>query len=215
MVAGISPNLCSPDLESPCVALVNAATFAKACKLDGSKAFQLDWSLPELCACSAKLTFMPDPVDLEGVPEEYHDFANVVFSKVKADMLAPCRPYDLKITLEDGTSPPQPSLYLLSTSELETLQEFLDEHLNIGFIQPSSSLHGVPILFIKKKEGSLHLCVDFQALNKVTKKDHYPLPLILDLLDAPHCTQIYSKIDLQHTYHLVHITEGNEWKMAF
>jgi len=66
------------------------------------------------------LTFESDPVDLEGVAKEYHDFANV-FSKVKADMLVPHRPYDLKIILEDGDSPPQPLLYSLSTSELETL----------------------------------------------------------------------------------------------
>ena len=72
-------------------------------------------------------------MDLEGIPEEYHDFTDV-FSKVKADMLAPHQAYDLKITLEDGALPPQPPLYLLSTSELETLQEFLDEHLNIGLI---------------------------------------------------------------------------------
>jgi len=103
---------------------------------------------------------MPNPVDLEGIPEHYHDFTDV-FSKKQADVLAPHRPYDLKITLEDGASPPQPPIYSLSTLELETLQEFLDEHLNIGFIRPSSSLHGVPILFIKKKDGSLCLCMDF------------------------------------------------------
>ena len=88
MVSGISPNIHPPNLESPCISLVNAATFAKACKLDGSEVFQLDWSLPKLCTRSANPTFMPDLVDLEGIPEEYHDFADV-FSKVKADMLAP------------------------------------------------------------------------------------------------------------------------------
>jgi len=89
--------------------------------------------LLKLHTCSANPTFVPDPVDLEGIPEEYHDFTDV-FSKVKADMLAPRQPYDLKITWEYGALPPQPPLYLLSTSELETLQEFLDEHLNIGLI---------------------------------------------------------------------------------
>ena len=72
-----------------------------------------------------------------------------------------------------------------------------------------------PILFVKKKDGLLHLCVDFWALNKVTKKDCYLLHLISDLLDAPCWAQIYSKINLWHTYHLVCITEGDEWKMAF
>ena len=89
MVAGISLNIRPPDPESPHVALVDAATFAKACKLDGSAVFQLDLSLPELHACLANPTFESDPVDLKGVPEEYHDFADV-FSKVKADTLAPC-----------------------------------------------------------------------------------------------------------------------------
>ena len=58
-------------------------------------------------------------------------------------------------------------------------------------------------------------CVDFQSLNKVTKKDCYPLPLITDLLDAPRKAWIYTKIDLQHAYHLVRIAKGNKWKMAF
>ena len=61
----------------------------------------------------------------------------------------------------------------------------------------------------------LQLCVDFWSLNKITKKDRYPLPLITDLLDAPWKARIYTKINLQHMYHLVQITKGNEWKMAF
>ena len=111
--------------------------------------------------------------------------------------------------------PPQPLIYSLLNSELGTLQEFIDEHLNISFIQLSCSSHGTPILFVKKKDGSLWLCVDFQSLNKVTKKDHYPLPLITDLLDAPWKVRIYTKVDLQHTYHLVWIAEGNKWKTVF
>ena len=82
-------------------------------------------------------------------------------------------------------------MYSLSPSELKTLQDFLDEHLALGFIQPTSSLHGAPVLFIKKKDSSLHLCVDFHGLNGIMKKDRYPLPLILDLLDAPGKAHIY------------------------
>ena len=114
---------------------------------------------------------------MESISEAYWDFSDV-FSKAKADTLAPHWPYDLKIALEDGAMPPQPLIYSLSNSELGTLREFIDEHLNIGFIWPSCSSHGAPILFVKKKDGSLWLCVDFWSLNKVTKKDHYPLPLI-------------------------------------
>ena len=88
-------------------------------------------------------------------------------------------------SLEEGTQPPLGNLYSLSTSELEALCKFLDEHLATGFICPSSSAHAMPVLFVCKKDGSLHLCVDFRGLNKITKKDRYPLLCISDLLDAP------------------------------
>ena len=78
-----------------------------------------------------------------------------------------------------------------------------------------SSPYGAPVLFVKKKDGSLRLCVDFRSLNKITKKNRYPLPLISDLLDSPHKARIYTKIDLQHAYHLVCIAEEDEWKTAF
>jgi len=78
-----------------------------------------------------------------------------------------------------------------------------------------SSSHGAPVLFVKKKDSSLQLCVDFRRLNKITKKDRYPLPLISDLLDSPRKAHIYTKIDLRHMYHLVRIAKGDEWKTAF
>jgi hypothetical protein len=91
----------------------------------------------------------------------------------------------------------------------------LDDNLNNGFVRPSNSSHRAPILFVKKKDGSLRLCVDFRRLNKISKKDCYPLPLISDLLDSPGKAQIYTKIDLRHAYHLVHIREGDEWETTF
>src|SRR5262249_3265007 len=90
-----------------------------------------------------------------------------------------------------------------------------DDNIANGFIRSSRSSHGTPVLFVKKKDGSLRLCVDFRGLNRITKKDRYPLPLISDLLDAPRKARIYSKIDLRHAYHLVRIAEGDEWKTAF
>ena len=80
----------------------------------------------------------------------------------------------------------------------------------MGFIQPTSSPHGAPVLFVKKKDGSLCLCVDFRGLNRISKKDRYPLPLISDLLDSPCKARVYSKIDFRHAYHLVHIADGDE-----
>ena len=77
------------------------------------------------------------------------------------------------------------------------------------------SLYSVLVLFIKKKDGSLCLCINFHSFNHIFKKDCYSLLLISNLLDLPHKAQIYSKIDLCYTYHLVHIAAGDEWKTAF
>jgi hypothetical protein len=148
------------------------------------------------------------------IPKEYHDFTDV-FDKAKADMLAPHQPYDLKINLEEDSTLPLRHMYSLSQTELIALWEFIDEHLATGFIWPSRFLYGAPVLFTKKKDGGLRLWIDFCGLNKITKKDHYPLPLIMDLLDSSGKAWIYTKIDLQHAYHLVHIAEGDEWKTAF
>ena len=138
-----------------------------------------------------------------------------VFSKAKASELPPHCDYDLKINLEEGTSPPLGTLYLLSPVELSALWTFIDENLGTRFICPTASSHAALVLFVKKKDGSLRLCVDFRGLNKITKKDHYPLPLISDLLDSPSQAKIYSKVDLWHAYHLVQIAPGDKWKTAF
>ena len=98
--------------------------------------------------------------DLEGVPNIYHHFSDV-FSKGSADSLPPHREYDLKIDIDETAKAPLGPVYPLSQSELGALHEFIDEHLNMGFIHPSNSLFRVPVLFVKKKDGSLWLCVDF------------------------------------------------------
>ena len=195
----------------PNIAIIGAAAFLHASKLPGSHNFELCLCSLDIQANSAKLAETPD---LSNVPSEYHEFADV-FSKTKAEVLPPHRPYDLKINLEEGAQPLVGPIYSLSASEQEALKKFIEKNLNTGFIQPTSSLHSVPVLFVKKKDGSLHLCVDFCSLNRISKKNCYPLLLISDLLDLPHKAWVYSKIDLCHAYHLVHIADGNEWKTAF
>ena len=138
-----------------------------------------------------------------------------VFSKANASSLPPHRDFDLKIELEEGASPLPGRLYSLSPFKLDALRKFIDENLSTGFICPTSSSHTAPVLFVKKKDGSLRLCVDYRGLNKLTKKDRYPLLLIADLLDSPSHAKVYSKIDLRHAYHLVRIANGDEWKTAF
>ena len=107
----------TPKLEAPRITLINAATFVCACKLEGSVTFRLDLASLELSSHAASVPETYDLVDLLDVPEDYHNFTDV-FSK--ANTLAPNRPYDLKITLDGGKEPPQPSIYLLLTSELKT-----------------------------------------------------------------------------------------------
>ncbi|KAF8826377.1 hypothetical protein HHX47_DHR5000216 [Lentinula edodes] len=140
------------------------------------------------------------------IPAEYAEFA---------DALPEHRPYDLKIDLEEGASPPLGRIYPLSEKELVALKDFIDKQLATGAITPSSLPHGALVLFVPKKDGKLRLCVDFRSLNRITKKDRYPLPLISDLLDALKRAKIYTKLDLAHAYHLVRIAEGDEWKTTF
>src|SRR6185369_5151185 len=108
---------------------------------------------------STKSASASDSPDLSKISEEYHDYANV-FSKKKADTLAPHHPYDLKIEIKEGAEPSLGPIYPLSPPKLQALCKFIDENLSIGFIRPFSSPHGAPILFVHKKDGSLRLCVD-------------------------------------------------------
>jgi len=174
--------------------------------------YQLQLCPSDLVKVKSSSTSTPLVPDV--VPPDYHNYADV-FSKVKASELPLHRDYDLKINLEEGTSPPLGTLYSLSLVELSALRTFIGKNLNTGFICPTTFSHTAPVLFVKKKDGSLWLCIDFQGLNKITKKDHYPLPLISDLLDSPSRAKVYSKIDLRHAYHLIRIALGDEWKTAF
>ena len=116
------------------------------------------------------------------VPEHYQQRV-YAFSKQKGTTLPPRHSYDHSIETEAGTTPPYGPIYSLSEVEQLALREFLNENLANHFIRPSQSSAGAPILFIRKKDGSLRLAVDYRGLNRITKKDRYPLPLIPDLLD--------------------------------
>ena len=166
-----SPETSEPFLpvknrKPPQVTLINASMYAHTCKLKGTQHFQLRISLPEVTGQSTSSV----PVDLSALLEEYHDFADV-FSKSRAGKLADHRPYNLKNTLDEGTVPPFGPIYSLSQEELAALRKFIDENLATGFIRPSHSPCGAPVLFIRKKDGSLRLCVDFRGLNWISKKD--------------------------------------------
>ncbi|SOV01837.1 uncharacterized protein UDID_18810 [Ustilago sp. UG-2017a] len=148
------------------------------------------------------------------IPQEYHQYLDV-FSRVKADKLPPHHTYDHQIPLEEGKSPPFGPIYSLSEHELKTLREYLEENLAKGFISPSDSPAASPILFVKKKDGSLRLCVDYRGLNRITIRNRYPLPLIDELLDRLRKARFFTRIDLRGAYNLLRIAKGDEWKTAF
>jgi hypothetical protein len=103
----------------------------------------------------------------------------------------------------------------MSAVELDTLRAYLDEMLAKGFIRTSTSPGGAPVLFAKKKDGSLRLCVDYRKLNSVTRKNRYPLPLISNLIDRLQSAKIYTKFDLRAGFNNIRIAPGDEWKTAF
>ena len=98
----------------------------------------------------------------------------------------------------------------MSQVELDTLKSYIDEMLSKGFIRTSNLPIGAPVLFVKKKNGTLRLCVDYRALNKITVKNRYPLPLSGDLMDRLSQVKYYTKIDLRVGYNNICIAEGEE-----
>src|SRR6201995_787903 len=103
----------------------------------------------------------------------------------------------------------------MSPPELDELKKQVADLLAKGFIQPSKSPFGAPVLFVKKKDGSQRMCVDYRALNKLTIKNKYPLPRIDELLDRLQGAKYFSKIDLRSGYHQVRIADENVHKTAF
>jgi hypothetical protein len=156
-----------------------------------------------------------DDDDLAPIPFRYHDLLEF-FSESNANALPEIGTGNVhSIPLEPNTKPPYGRIYALSVTELETLRKYLSENLKNGFIRPSMSPAGAPVLFIRKKDGSLRLCVDYRGLNKITVKNRYPLPLIPELLDRLSRAKIYTKLDMRNAYHRCRIDPPDVWKTAF
>ncbi|GJZ85637.1 putative reverse transcriptase domain-containing protein [Tanacetum coccineum] len=98
---------------------------------------------------------------------------------------------------------------------MKELSDQMQELSDIGFIRPNSSPWGAPVLFVKKKDGSFRMCIDYRELNKLTLKNHYPLPRIVDLIDQLQGSSVYSKIDLRSGYHQLRVREGDIPKTTF
>nr|XP_043638012.1 uncharacterized protein LOC122609015 [Erigeron canadensis] len=115
--------------------------------------------------------------------------------------IPPVRQVEFNIDLVPGAAPVAKAPYRLAPPEMQELSNQLQELLSKGFIRPSSSPWGTPILFVKKKDGSMRMCIDYRELNKLTIKNRYPLPRIDDLFDQLQGASYFSKIDLRSGYH--------------
>lgn len=141
------------------------------------------------------------------------DYADVFPTELLG--LLPTREVDFSIELQPGTTPISMAPYRMAPAELRELKTQLQELLESGFIRPSTSSWGAPVLFAKKKDGSLRLCIDYRQLNRVTIKNRYPLPRIDDLFDQLRGSRRYSKIDLRSGYHQLRVKEEDIPKTAF
>ncbi|GJU96802.1 putative reverse transcriptase domain-containing protein [Tanacetum coccineum] len=129
--------------------------------------------------------------------------------------IPPARQVEFQIDLVPGAAPVARAPYRLAPSEMKELAEQLQELSDKGFIRPSSSPWGAPVLFVKKKDGSFRMCIDYRELNKLTVKNRYPLPRIDDLFDQLQGSSVYSKIDLRSGYHQLRVREEDIPKTAF
>nr|GEY74671.1 putative reverse transcriptase domain-containing protein [Tanacetum cinerariifolium] len=129
--------------------------------------------------------------------------------------IPPTRQVEFQIDLIPSATPVARAPYRLAPSEMKELADQLQELTDKGFIRPSSSPWGAPVLFVKKKDGSFRMCIDYRELNKLTVKNCYPLPRIYDLFDQLQGSSVYSKIDLRSGYHQLRVREEDIPKTAF
>ena len=182
--------------------------------LPGSEVFlALIQNTPEASEENDKPRTIPDmtPEVRSIVMEEFAD----VFPEKLPDGLPPDRGDAMKIETDPTADPPFRPVIRLSIAELDELRKQLDDLLSKGFIKPSTSPYGAPVLFVRKKDGTLRMCVDYRGLNKITRKNRHPLPRIDELLDRFRGARYYSKLDLLSGYHQQRIFEPHTHKTAF
>ena len=151
-----------------------------------------------------------DPDDLKALIEEYSD----VFEEVPAG-LPPLVGTGHTIPLEPGTIPPKRPLFRLSPAEIAEARKQVSELLEKGWIVPSQSPFGAPIMFVNKKDDTLRMVIDYRALNSITIKNRWPMPRIDDIFDQLSHATIFSSIDLTSGYHQIRLDEVDQAKTAF
>ena len=207
------------------VELIDRKKFAKAALDEESKTFVIHAAALEAPLRLAEMTIHPahaaqvtalkqDEAPTEVLPK-YADYIDIFLFDLAMEFLENTGINKHTIKLEEGKEPPYRPIYSLRLMELENLKTYIETHLKIGFIRPSKSLAGAPILFNKKPDGSLWLCVNYQGFNNLTIKNLYRLPFINEALDLLGRAKQFTQLNLTSAYHQMRITEGDEWKTAF
>ena len=151
-------------------------------------------------------------VDVEKIPV-VREFSDVFAEELPGIPLK--REVDLAIEIVPRIVPMSRAPYRMAPTKMKELKSQLQELLDKGFIRPNVSPWGAPVLFVKKKDGTLRMCIDYRQINKVTMKNKYPLPRIEDLFDQSKGASVFSKIDLRSRYYQLRVKEVDVPKTAF
>ena len=213
-----------PSSTASGIPLISAISAAKA--LEEGDTFYVGWvkdgvTLPDQKEVANQPPERPKKPDvLHQVSHFFHETVLPRYTDVFPDELPAGLPPtrvggDFRIQLEAGSRPVARPPFATSVTEREELKRQLEELLAKGFIRPSNSPFGAPVIFIRKPDQSLRLCVDYRGLNRITVKDKYPLPAISELLDTLLGSTCFSKLDLRSGYHQVKIAPEDTHKTAF
>uniref|UniRef100_A0A4W5K2I5 ribonuclease H n=1 Tax=Hucho hucho TaxID=62062 RepID=A0A4W5K2I5_9TELE len=156
----------------------------------------------------------PEQVSTVHIPSENADLA-LAFCKKRVTQLPPHRRGDCAINLLVDAALPRSHVYPLSQEETAAMETYVAESLGQGYVRPSTSPASSSFFFVKKKDGGLPPCIDYQGINQTTVRYSYPLPLIASAIESIHRARFSTKLDLRSAYSLVRIREGDEWKTAF
>ena len=195
--------------SKPDIAIIGAAAYNMLAKKPEAQIFA---AIMEDIKKALRVKEYVDPLPL--LPKEYHEFTDV-FSRGDSDVLPPHRPYDHRVPVQEDAKLPFSRLYSMLQNELEVLKKYLDDNLRKGFISPSSSPVASPVLFVKKPGGGLRLCVDYRALNALTTKNQYPLPLIRETLSRLSKARFFTKLDVIAAFNRIRMAKGDEYLTAF
>nr|GFC75592.1 putative nucleotidyltransferase, ribonuclease H [Tanacetum cinerariifolium] len=159
----------------------------------------------------SKAPYRMAPVELKELKDQLQELLKRGFIRPS---VSPWGAPVLFVKKKDGSEPISKAPYRMASIELKELKDQFQELLERGFIRPSVSPWGAPVLFVKKKDGSMRLCIDYHELNKITIRNRYPLPRIDDLFDQLQGAMHFSKIDLRSGYHQLRVKEQDFSKTA-